>query len=160
MANQSDEITIIYNISKDEGAIKVFGSEFVKNNKAHCKIIYENNELELQKEFDTQKINKDKLEIKLKGVSKITNMSNMFSGCSALCSLPDFDKIDTVNVSSMTNLFNGCSSLKSLSDISKWNTSNVVNMDYMFCGCSSLSSLPDISKWNTSNVTNMDSMFY
>ena len=30
MTNQSDEITIIYDVNKDEGSIKIFGSEFVK----------------------------------------------------------------------------------------------------------------------------------
>ena len=46
----------------------------------------------------------------------------------------------------MSNMFSGCKSLSSLPDISKWNINNVKNMSFMFEGCKSLSSLPDISK--------------
>ena len=55
----------------------------------------------------------------------------------------------------MSEMFSGCSSLLSLPDISNFNTSNVNNMYRMFYGCNSLISLPDISKWNTSNLINM-----
>ena len=54
---------------------------------------------------------KDILEIKLKGITNITNASCMFYKCSSLSSLPD---------------------------ISKWNTSNVTNMSCMFYDCFSL----------------------
>ncbi len=91
--------------------------------------------------------------------SKVTDMSNMFYGCSSLSSLPDISKWDTGNVVNMGSMFEGCLSLTSLPDISKWNTSNVTNMGDMFNGCLSLSSLPDISKWNTDKLTNMDNMF-
>ena len=93
----------------------------MKNNKNNCKIIINGEEEEL-KEYKTflwfsKKINK--LEIKLKGIMNITNMSDMFSGCS---------------------------SLSSLTDISKWNTNNAIDMIFMLSGCSSLLSLIDISK--------------
>ena len=52
----------------------------------------------------------------------------------------------------MSDMFSECSSLSSLPDISKWDTSKVINMSNIFSGCISLSSLPDISKWNTNNV--------
>ena len=53
------------------------------------------------------------------------------------------------NVTDMTNIFYGCSSLLSLPDISKWITNNVTNMSGMFYGCSKISSIPDISNWIT-----------
>ena len=59
----------------------------------------------------------------------------------------------------MSEIFSNCSSLSSLPDISKLNISKVTNMSSMFSYCSSLSSLPDISKLNISKVTNMDEMF-
>ena len=40
-----DEINIIYN--KILGKIRIFGKEFVKNNKNKCKIIYDKNEYEI-----------------------------------------------------------------------------------------------------------------
>ena len=83
------------------------------------------------KKFDlTSNINKNQLnngilEIKLKGIKNITNMSYMFHRCDRLKSLPD---------------------------ISKWNTQNVIDMNSIFYKCKSLVSLPDISKWDTSLI--------
>ena len=80
-----DEITIIYNIKKSqrkEGKIRIFGENFVKNNKNKCKIIIDGKEYELMEEFN---INiEERIEIKLIEISKITDMSYMFSGCSSL----------------------------------------------------------------------------
>ena len=47
----------------------------------------------------------------------------------------------------MSELFSGCKSLSSLPDISKWNTKNIDKIEKIFYGCISLSSLPDISLW-------------
>ena len=128
-----DEIKIIYKVKDKE--VKLFGEDFVKRNKKNCKLIIDGKEQELKEKysFGIFSSKKDILEIKLKGITNITNMSEMFRGCESLSSLPD---------------------------ISKWNTSNVTEMSSMFFGCESLSSLPDISKWNTSNVTNMSDIFY
>ena len=109
--------------------IRIFGAKFVENNKNKCKMIIDNKEYEITNKYNIEnykKNNNNKINIKLKGINNVTNMSYMFYGCSLLSSLPD---------------------------ISKWNTNNVTNMNYMFCKCLSLSSLPDISKWNTNNVT-------
>jgi len=53
-----------------------------------------------------------KLQIKLKYINNIIDMSYMFYICTSLSSLPD---------------------------IYKWNTNNVTNMSYMFENCTSLS---------------------
>ena len=133
------EIKIIYEINnkdkeeeEEEQNINIFGAEFVKNNKNKCKMIIDNKEYEISEKYNIKYYNDNILEIKLKLIENVTDMSCMFNGCSSLSSLPD---------------------------ISKWNTNNVTNMSYMFSCCSSLSSLPDISKWNTNNVTNMSCMF-
>ncbi|MCI2042157.1 MAG: DUF285 domain-containing protein [Bacilli bacterium] len=88
--------------------------------------------------------------------SEVTNMSEMFSGCSSLTSL-DVSKFDTSKVTDMGGMFDSCSSLTSL-DVSKFDTSKVINMASMFSECSSLPSL-DVSKFDTSEVTNMNQMF-
>ena len=157
-----DEITIKYKIedikySKD---IKIFGKDFVENNKSICKIIINGNEFELSENININiiQLKNNKFEIKLKGIKNITNMSYMFKNCSSLSSLPDISKWNTQNVTDMSFMFCDCSFLSSLPDISIWNTQNVTNMSSMFKYCSSLSSLPDISKWNTQNVTYMNSM--
>ena len=157
-----DEINIKYKIEEKDKAIKLFGSSFVENNKKNCKLIINGKEKELKEMYNFGLFNtkKDFLEIKLKGITDITDMGGMFRHCSSLSSLPDISKWNTSNVTNMNSMFLGCSSLSSLPDISKWNTSNVTSMYYMFGGCSSLSSLDDIiSKWDTSNVTDLNDIF-
>ena len=157
-----DEINIIYKIEEKDKAIKLFDKNFVENNKNNCKLIINGKEKELKEMYNFGLFNtkKDLLEIKLKGITNITNLSNMFEGCSSLSSLADISKWNTSNVKRMDYMFYGCSSLSSLPDISKWNTSNVIRMYGMFYGCSSLSSLDNIiSKWNTSNVTDLNYIF-
>ena len=200
-----DEIIIIYKYKKNNDITidtiqevkkifgetisenKIFGEHFVKKNKKICKIVVNGKERELCSYLNDINIKKESLEIKLKGISKMTDISYMFCGCISLkgfinlenwnmkninnisclfllcCNikeLPDISKWNTNNVIDMNGIFGKCSKLTSLPDISKWNTNNVTNMRFMFNQCSKLTSLPDISKWNTNNVTDMGFMFY
>ena len=63
-----DEITIIYKIEYNN-RIKIFGYEFVKNNKDICRIKVNNNEMELNEyyefESDLEREKHKQLEIKL-----------------------------------------------------------------------------------------------
>ena len=127
LIKDKSEISIIYKINNNNN-INIFGSKFVENNKYNCKMIIDNKEYEITKEYDININNSNILKINLKGINSVTDMSYMFYGCESLSSLPD---------------------------ISKWNTNNVTNMRSMFYRCRSLSSLSDISKWNTNNATNM-----
>ena len=88
--------------------------------------------------------------------SNVTDMSDMFGSCSALTSL-DLSGCDTSKVTNMRSMFSRCSKLTSL-DLSDFGTSRVTSMGYMFYGCSELTSL-DLSGFDTSQVTNMSSMF-
>lgn len=82
--------------------------------------------------------------------SNVTDMNNLFSGCSSLKSIP---AMNTQNVTNMSSMFNGC---VKLSTVPLLNTSNVTNMFRMFDNCSSLKTIPVL---DTSNVTNMSNMF-
>ena len=88
--------------------------------------------------------------------SNVTNMSGIFSGCSALINL-DVSNFNTSNVTDMSGIFSGCSALTNLG-VSNFNTSNVTDMSGIFSGCSALTNL-GVSNFNTSNVTDMSSMF-
>ena len=88
---------------------------------------------------------------------QVTNMSYMFSDCSALTSL-DLSNFNTAKVRDMSYMFYRCSALSSL-DLSNFNTAIVTNMSYMFSDCSTLSSL-DLSNFNTAIVSNMRDMFF
>ena len=89
--------------------------------------------------------------------AKVRDMSYMFYRCSALSSL-DLSNFNTAIVTKMSYMFSDCSTLSSL-DLSNFNTAILTNMSYMFNGCSALSSL-DLSNFNTAIVTNMSYMFF
>ena len=86
----------------------------------------------------------------------VTNMGNMFAGCSSLASL-DVTHFNTAKVEGMSGMFAHCSSLTSL-DVTHFNTEKVTNMSQMFNGCACLASL-DVTNFNTANVSNMEYMF-
>ena len=179
---------IKYKINKGDEKVRIFSANFVLNNWDSCQIICEDKEYPLTEYFDLKNYkSSDKiLEIKLKiirdmkdisfmfsdctsliSISKlltwntdnIISMKGMFAGCSSLVSLPDLSVIKTNKVKNFRGIFAGCESLVCLPNISKWCTDNVTDMQYMFNNCYSLKTLPDISKWNTSNVTDMRYMF-
>mgnify|MGYP002624557311 CR=1 FL=1 len=187
----NNDFDIVYKINEKEKEIKVFGDEFVKNNKNNnCKIEYEGEEFELQDKLEIKNFDKNFIQIKLKNTKNITNMKNMFSGCSSLkylvgismintsrvvnmsgmfykCPLLEFsEKIESIseldisNVTDISGMFGDCTSLVEICNISKWDTSNITNMNGLFGDCSSLKKLPDLSKWNTSKVIYMNGLFF
>ena len=84
-------------------------------------------------------------------IQGLTTCNLMFSDCSKLIEIPEFD---TSNVTDMTGMFKYCRKAK---NIPHFNTSNVTNMTEMFHTCGSLIDIPLL---DTSNVTNMVSMFH
>ncbi len=82
--------------------------------------------------------------------SNVTNMNEMFSGCSVLKTIPLFD---TSNVTVMQTMFSGCLALM---EVPLFDTSKVTNMYMMFSTCSALMEVP---LFDTSKVTNMYMMF-
>ena len=102
-------INIIYDINNEEGdEIDIFGYDFVKNNKNKCKMIIDNIEYEITNKYNIKNYKYNSLNIKLKGINKISNMSSMFRGCSSLSSLSDISNWNTNNVTNMTDMFYGC----------------------------------------------------
>ena len=158
--NINNELIIKYKIEDNlDNKVRLFGNEFVHNNKKNCKIIIDKEEYELYTHWYKYKVKSNILEIKLKIVKPLINIQGIFSMCNSLIPSFDISNLDTSNVINMRNIFYECSSLLSLPDISKWDTSKVTDMGGMFYGCSSLSLLPDISNWNTSNVNDMSLHF-
>ena len=88
--------------------------------------------------------------------SAVTNMSDMFSGCSSLKEL-NLSNFNTSSVTDMSRMFSDCSGLTAL-NLSNFNTAAVTNMSKMFSGCSGLTAL-NLSNFNTAAVTNMSKMF-
>ena len=155
--------------------IKLFDKIFLLNNIKRAKIIINNKEYTL-KEYILNK--KQVLKIKIKFLDNIIHLNSMFSGCTSLFYVYNFQNLNTKYTKTICKLFKDCSSLLYIEDLSywsknnindiskilcssfsKWNTSNVIDMHYLFYKCSSLKYLPDISKWNISKVKNISSMF-
>ena len=70
-------MTIIYNIDKNKKEIRLFGEDFVKNNKDNCCILIDGQKNGLCGLYKLNYIQKNKniLEIKLTETKTITNMS-------------------------------------------------------------------------------------
>ena len=154
-------IILKYYKNKNNKSIRIFGENFVKNNKGNFKIIYNNNIQDLKEKIEKLEIKEDIIEVKLIQLKKSNNLSYMFCNCSSLISINNNLKWDiNDNIINMSHMFYGCKSLFSLPDISDWDTSNVTFMDAIFGDCESLKSLPDISKWSLSNLHNFEDIFY
>ena len=162
-----NSMTIRYKINNEDIKLRLFGEEFVKNNKNNCNIIIDEKTQELTEHIQINQKMKQNGYLKIKLIEKntITNMSHMFcrgieeSDKMLLTKISDIDNWDTTYVTDMSYLFCCCEELETLPDISSWNTSNVEDMSNMISYCSKIESLPDISKWNTKNVKNMSHMF-
>ena len=83
--------------------------------------------------------------------SDITDMEDLFYGCSKLTSVP---ALNTSNVTSMNDMFGDCEKLTSIPAL---DTSNVTDMNSMFNWCEELTSVP---LFDTSNVAYSDMFFY
>ena len=95
-------------------------------------------------------------------MTNVKNISYLFNGCINIRDISCIEKWEMPNLTKINNLFSNCEKLISIPDIKNWDTSLVDDMSYLFYNCKSLESLPDISKWKTwktSNVENMSSIF-
>ncbi len=68
------EINIIYNIN-GRNLINIFWHEFEENKKNKYKMIINNKEYELAEKYNVKRSNNNKLNIKLKGINNVNNMS-------------------------------------------------------------------------------------
>ena len=69
--------------------------------------------------------------------SEVTDMNEMFSGCSSLSSL-QLTTFNTAKVTDMTRMFYNCSSLKTIYTSNLFDVTGVTVSDEMFTGCTSL----------------------
>jgi len=150
----------LFKLKESKSSDKLFGENFVEINKHLCKIIIGNKEYELKSYLNKEcdEVNKNEFEIKLKGISKITDLSCMFCGCLSFDSIKGFSNINTSKITRLSHMFSFCK-ITYIPDISKWDTSNVEYIDHMFLNCLNLKSLPDISSWNTSKVKSITNLF-
>lgn len=82
-----------------------------------------------------------------------------FSSYSNVTEFEGLNNINTEKVTNMTDMFYGCSNIKYL-DLSSFDTKNVTSMSWMFSGCKKLRTIfVDDNKWNVSSVTSNYGIF-
>ena len=86
-------------------------------------------------------------------VSQVTDMSWMLSGCSAFNQ--PLEKWDMSQVTNMNGMFSNCTAFNQ--PLEKWDVSQVTSMKWMFNICSAFNQ--PLEKWNVSQVTDMYEMF-
>jgi len=74
----------------------------MEKNKNICKMIIDNKEYKITEEYNVEKFKNNIINIKLKGIDNVSDMSDMFRGCISLLSLPDIPKW---NINNVTNEF-------------------------------------------------------
>ena len=82
-----NEINMVYNINKLKSSLKIFGEDFVKTNKAKCKMVLNGKEQDLKSEISIKEKLKDNIKVRLINLNKITDMSFIFYECPNLYSL-------------------------------------------------------------------------
>jgi len=153
--NNKIEINIIYETNK-EGDEKIFGNEFVENNRNNIELIINGNRNNL---INRYKLRKGENKIKIIIKNKITNLENMFYYCKSLKNIEELKYLDTKEIKNFKCMFRGCSSLSDIKGLKNWNVSNGNNFRGMFYECSSLSDLKGLENWNVSNGNYFSDMF-
>ena len=178
-------INIVYEKSyENESVNKIFGEEFVHNNKKNIKLIINGKESELIEKYELEKgINNVKLII----INKLTNLKLMFGNCVYLknieelkylyteelidcegmfceCeSLPNLNGLENFNVSkckSFSRMFQNCKSLTNINAIENWDVSKGISFSRMFAGCINLRDIKVFRNWDVINVDNYQYMFF
>ena len=128
MNNMFDEITIIYDVDEKEEEMKIFNELFVHNNKDICQMVIEDKVYELKEKFNIKDYNKKELRIKLKNIEKCLDFSKMLDGCKSLSSLPEFYKLNTININSMLELLRKCYESFFKENCPKWFVNNMIHL--------------------------------
>ena len=91
-------------------------------------------------------------------VTGLTNLSDWFSGCSALTSISGLEYLNTSKVTSMYYMFANCSSLTEL-DLTHFDVSSLTDTRDMFYNCSNLDAIYATGDWKTDKLTDYNDMF-
>ena len=143
--------------SSGDNPNRIFGYEFVKNNKDNIKLIINSRENQLIENYDLKKgVN----EITLIILNKLTNLNKMFNGVCSLKNIEELRYLNTNEVNNFSYMFNRCSSLTDIKPLENWNVSKGNNFSCVFSGCSSLADIKPLENWNVSNGNNFSGMFW
>ena len=98
----------------------------------------------------------NKLNVSNWNFASVTSLASLFSWVPAETIV--LENVNTSNITNMYNMFVGCSNLKEL-DLTDFDTSKVENMSQMFASASSLTTISVSDSFVVDQVTNSDAMF-
>ena len=169
-AKLNKEIAIVYLLPEKEGitVLKIFGEQFVKNNKNKCTLILHDDEKDEEYEYNLcayldldfiNSINSGRklFKIFLVQTDYFYDLSFMFCECFTLMSVDGLTDLYYDQVTNMKSMFHSCFLLQEIK-IANINTSEVKDMSFMFESCKTLSYI-NLSGWDTKNVKTMKAMF-
>jgi hypothetical protein len=128
MNNMFDEISLIYKVDEKEEETKIFSDIFVHNNKDICQMVIDDKVSELKETFNTKNYKKKELKIKLKNIEKCYDFNKMLDGCKSLSSLPEFYKLNTININVMLELLKKCYESFFKDNAPKWLVNNLIHL--------------------------------
>ncbi|MBO5142668.1 MAG: BspA family leucine-rich repeat surface protein [Clostridia bacterium] len=88
---------------------------------------------------------------------QVSDMSNLFAGCTNLKTISGLENLDTSNVTDAQNVFKDCENLQAV-DLTKLDTSTFTNIAGFFDGCSSLTEVK-LNNVDFKQVQDMSEMF-
>ena len=138
--SQSDMYNV-YNLEKEPNEIRIVWNSPIKS----CNFMF----------YDFSNI--IEADLSKFDASQVTEMSNMFKGCTSLTSI-NFNISNTSSVTDLSYMFYGCTSLKEL-DLSYFDSSSITNIEQTFFECKSLLSL-NLGNFNSSSVSNFYQTFF
>ena len=155
-------------LNKPNQKIRLFGYQFVYDNKKNLSIIIDES-IEYIKEFHIFNPKKTIVEIYLTDKKKDKSYQNidkmdklircMFENCESLIEV-EFNFNGYKINKDLSHLFDGCKSLLKVPEcVIGWVNNDCCDISYMFSNCSFLKELPDISKWKTSEIHKMLGVF-
>ena len=120
---------------------RIFGSEFVKNNKDNIKLKINGRESNLVEEYN---LKEGENNIELIILNKLTNLEGMFCGVNSLKNIEELKYLNTKEVNNFSHMFYGCKSLSDIKSLQNWNVSKGNNFSGMFYECKSLSDIKSL----------------
>ena len=128
MSNIFDEISLIYNVDDKEEETRIFSDIFVHNNQDICQMVIDDKVYELKGTFYTKNYKNKELNIKLKNIERCYEFTKMLDGCKSLSSIPEFYKLNTININLMLDLLTKCYESFFKDKVPKWIVNNLIHL--------------------------------
>lgn len=148
---------VCYNIDNTKWATRIFGDDFVENNKKKIKLKIEGKIIYLCTKYQFKK--KGENTIELIEFLPIKNMRFMFEN-TPLSSLDLLKNWDVSKVIDMSFMFSNCQSISSLEPLRDWDMGKVEGMECMFSNCFSIKSFAPLKKWKIKESVKKKNIFY